>query len=75
MEFSDDGKFIRTFVDESNGKTISGSYVLLDRNRIKITFEGKASILAPQVCRIEIKSDRLHWINPNGETEDFQKLK
>lgn len=83
MKFTADGKFFRTYLDERNGKTISGTYTLIDRTHLNVDFAFiddtpiktmRNVKLGPLLCVFRITGDRFDLTSPNGEVEHLKRL-
>ena len=84
MEFTSAGTFTRMYVDQSNGKSISGSYTVVSKTKVEISVDliddrpikdMKNVRLPPQIYDFEVRGDRFDLTAPDGEIEHLRKLK
>ncbi len=72
IEFFKDGTVIA--VDE--GMSIGGSYKFIDKDRIKMEFQGFLGALAgPIVAKVSISDNELTFIMPDGTIEKYKRIK
>jgi len=71
MEFFKDG----TVSVNSGYVNTSGSYSLVDNDRIKLTFNGLFALAGPVVADISVHGDEMAITMPNGKTSKYKRAK
>jgi hypothetical protein len=88
MEFTLDGKFVRTYLSEDNGEiirgtTIRGRYRFVDSAQFELESDFADDIpiktmknvkLDPEVCGFKIREDILDLTNSDGTVEQLKRL-
>lgn len=69
IEFFKDG----TIIISENSLNMSGKYLFLDKNRIKIELSGIGMLAGAQTCTIEIINEQLTVTDSSGKTTVYRR--
>ena len=70
-------EFIRggTVMILDEGRSISGAYEFVDKNRIKVEFGGLYSLAGAQVCTVSVTGNHMMLVMPDGDKSTYRRVR